>query len=74
MEPKTEKTPREKLGWNLMIAGFVIILAAGAAYFAGPRSANGAFYAQIGNYLMAAGLVVYVFGRVLRWRGKNERA
>lgn len=69
----TEKSPREKIGWNYMIAGFFIVLAAGIVYFIGPRSYNPALYSQIGNYLMAAGLVVYVVGRVLRWRGRSER-
>jgi len=69
----TQKSPREITGWKYMLAGFFIVLAAGIAYFVGPRSTNPALYGSIGNYLMAAGLVVYVVGRVLRWRGRRER-
>jgi|GEM_PF-5577429 len=58
------------MGWRYMIAGFVIILLAGATYYYAPRSANPMLYGSIGNYLMAAGLVFYVVGRVLRWRGR----
>ena len=74
MKPETSpKSPREKLGWNYMMAGFFVVLAAGVAYFVGPRTGN-PVYAEVGNYLMAAGLVIYVVGRILRWRGRSERA
>ncbi len=67
-----EKTPREKLGWNLMLLGFFIVLLAGVAYFVAPRSEN-PVYNMLGNYLMAAGLIVYIAGRVQRWRGRKDR-
>ena len=69
---KPEKTPQEKLGWNYMLVGFFIVLLAGAAFFAAPRTGN-PLYSQVGNYLMATGLVVYVAGRVIRWRGRPRR-
>ena len=69
----SQKSPREVMGWKYMLAGFFVVLTAGIVYFVGPRSANPALYGSIGNYLMAAGLVVYVVGRVLRWRGRRER-
>jgi hypothetical protein len=55
-----------------MIVGFFIVLLAGVMYFMGPRSANPGLYGSAGNYLMAAGLVVYVAGRILRWRGRRN--
>jgi hypothetical protein len=67
-----QKSPREKIGWRYMIAGFIIIILAGVTYYVGPRSANPPLYATVGNYLMAAGLVVYVVGRILRWRGRSR--
>jgi hypothetical protein len=68
------KTAREKIGWRYMIAGFVIIMLAGGAYYFAPRSPNPVLYGLVGNYLMAAGLIVYVVGRILRWRGRAKRA
>jgi hypothetical protein len=70
MKTTPEKSPQEKLGWNYMLAGFFIVLLAGAAYLAAPRTGN-PVYSLIGNYAMAAVLVVYVTGRVLRWRGRR---
>lgn len=67
-----EKNPTEKFGWNLMLTGFVVLLFAGAAYFMAPRSANPA-YGMIGNYLMFAGLAVYIVGRVYQFRGRRMR-
>jgi hypothetical protein len=67
------KSAREKIGWRYMIAGFVIIVLAGVTYYFGPRSADPLLYNTVGNYLMAAGLVVYVVGRILRWRGRSSR-
>ncbi len=69
-EPLPPKSSREKSGWRLMLTGFFIVLLAGAAYFAAPRLGNPAFMTA-GYYLMAAGLVAYVAGRVLRWRGRR---
>jgi uncharacterized membrane protein len=71
-EISPQKSPREKLGWNFMMAGFLVVVAAGVVYFFGPRTGN-PVYAVIGNYLMAGGLVIYVVGRILRWRGRSER-
>jgi hypothetical protein len=71
--PTPEKSPREKIGWKYMLAGFFIVLSAGIVYFVGPRSHNPVLYGLIGNYLMAAGLVIYIAGRVLRWRGRSSR-
>lgn len=70
--PAPEKSPRAKIGWRYMMAGLVITISAGAAYYMAPRSTNPALYGTIGNYLMATGLVVYVVGRVLRWRGRAK--
>jgi hypothetical protein len=56
----------------MMITGFVIVFTAGVVYFMGPRGPNPLLYAQAGNYLMAAGLVVYVTGRIVRWRGRSK--
>lgn len=72
MTPETEKSPREQIGWKYMLAGFFIVLTAGAAYLAAPQTGNPIF-SVIGNYVMAAGLVVYITGRVLRWRGRRDR-
>lgn len=73
-QPATpEKSPREKIGWKYMLAGFFIVLSAGIVYFVAPNSPNPVLYGSIGNYLMAAGLVVYIVGRVLRWRGRSAR-
>lgn len=72
MTPETEKSPREQLGWKYMLAGFFIVLAAGVSYLLAPRTGN-PMYSVIGNYVMAAGLVVYITGRVLRWRGRRDR-
>jgi hypothetical protein len=66
-----QKTAREKFGWRYMLAGFAIILLAGVTYYYAPRSASPELYGRVGNYLMAAGLVMYVVGRVLRWRARR---
>lgn len=55
-----------------MLLGFLIVFLAGVAYYFGPRTGRQALYGAVGNYLMAAGLVVYVIGRVLRWRGRPK--
>jgi hypothetical protein len=67
------KTAREKIGWKYMIAGFVIIVLAGLSYYFATRSTHPALHGTVGNYLMAAGLIVYLVGRILRWRGRRSR-
>lgn len=68
-----QKSAREKTGWRYMIAGFVVILLAGGVYYYAPRSAAPEAFSTLGNYLMAAGLVLYVVGRVLRWRSRRNQ-
>ncbi len=70
--PPIERSPQEKTGWNYMFAGFLILLLAGAAYFMAPRE-QASEYNTIGHYLMAAGLAVYITGRIIRYRGRKER-
>jgi zinc transporter ZupT len=54
-----------------MLTGFVLIILAGIAYYAGPRSGHTVLYATLGNYLMAAGFVVYLVGRIVRGRARR---
>ncbi len=54
-----------------MLTGFVLILVAGILYYAGPRGDNAVVYATLGNYMMAAGFVVYIVGRVVRGRARR---
>jgi hypothetical protein len=65
------KSPKQKAGWALMLLGFLIVALAGVAYFEAPRTGN-LYLATVGNYMMATGLLVYVIGRVLRWRGRAK--
>jgi len=51
-----------------MLVGFALIILAWVAYYAGPRGENTTSYATLGNYLMAAGFVLYIVGRVVRGR------
>ncbi len=74
MEIKPEKTPREKLGWKLMMAGFFCVVLAGILLYVGPRSAHPTLYSKIGYDVMVGGLLVYVVGRILRWRGRSARS
>lgn len=68
-----ERSPQEKIGWNYMLAGFILLLLAGVAYyFLAPRGED-SVYNTIGHYLMAAGIAVYITGRVVRYRGRKER-
>ncbi len=54
-----------------MLTGFALIILAGIAYYAGPRSGNTVLYATLGNYLMAGGFVVYLVGRIVRGRARR---
>lgn len=68
-----EKTPRQKFGWKMMMAGFLLVVIAGIVMYVGPRSAHPELYSKGGYYLMVGGLLVYVAGRILRWRGRSRR-
>lgn len=75
METKPHATPkpaRGKIGWRLMLAGFAVILLAGAMYYFAPRSATPEPYRTVGNYLMAGGFLLYVTGRVVRGRVRRD--
>jgi hypothetical protein len=69
--PETPKHPQEKNGWNLMLAGFVILAMAGVALYALDSSEIN--YKRIGNYLTGIGLAVYITGRIVRARGRRLR-
>ena len=70
MQSQTEKTPRQKFGWKMMMAGFLLVVIAGIVLYIAPRGSNPVLYSKLGYYLMVGGLVVYVVGRILRWRGR----
>jgi hypothetical protein len=69
----TQKTPRQKFGWKMMMAGFLLVVTAGIVLYVAPRGDNPVLYSKLGYYLMVGGLVVYVVGRILRWRGRPNK-
>jgi type II secretory pathway component PulF len=63
--------PQEKNGWNLMLAGFVILIMAGLALYVIPSGETD--FKRIGNYLTGIGLAVYITGRIIRAKGRRLR-
>jgi hypothetical protein len=63
--------PKEKNGWNFMVAGLLVVLTAGAMVYLTPRSEPQ--YHRLGNYLTGIGLAVFIAGRFIRAKGRRLR-
>ncbi len=69
--PEPPKSLAQRLGWALMISGFVLLFAAGAIllFWRDAAIIDGAMARQ----MIVVGLGLYIVGRILNWQGRRGR-